>query len=234
MMNIVITGGSKGIGKAMAEKFAAAKNNIFICSRNEKELAATTNEINKKYSDSVQYFSSDLSQKNEVLKFADWLLQKKIPIDILINNAGLFVPGNVYNEPDGNLEKMMNINLFSAYHLTRALLPQMMKNKSGHIFNISSIAALKAYNNGGSYSISKYALMGFSKNLREELKLFHIKVTTVYSGAVYTSSWEGADISPQRIMEVEDIANMIYAASLLSPQACVEDIVIRPQLGDLP
>jgi short-subunit dehydrogenase len=234
MMNIVITGGSKGMGKAMAEKFAAAKNNIFICSRNEKELAATTNEINKKYSDSVQYFSSDLSQKNEVLKFADWLLQKRIPIDILINNAGLFVPGNVYNEPDGNLEKMMNINLFSAYHLTRALLPQMMKNKSGHIFNISSIAALKAYNNGGSYSISKYALMGFSKNLREELKLFHIKVTTVYSGAVYTSSWEGADILPQRIMEVEDIANMIYAASLLSPQACVEDIVIRPQLGDLP
>jgi short-subunit dehydrogenase len=233
-MNIVITGASKGMGKAMAEKFAAAKNNIFICSRNGKELAATTNEINKKYSDSVQYFSSDLSQKNEVLKFADWLLQKRIPIDILINNAGLFVPGNVYNEPDGNLEKMMNINLFSAYHLTRALLPQMMKNKSGHIFNISSIAALKAYNNGGSYSISKYALMGFSKNLREELKLFHIKVTTVYSGAVYTSSWEGADISPQRIMEVEDIANMIYAASLLSPQACVEDIVIRPQLGDLP
>jgi short-subunit dehydrogenase len=234
MMNIVITGGSKGMGKAMAEKFAAAKNNIFICSRNEKELAATTNEINKKYSDSVQYFSSDLSQKNEVLKFADWLLQKKIPIDILINNAGLFVPGNVYNEPEGNLEKMMNINLFSAYHLTRALLPQMMKNKSGHIFNISSIAALKAYNNGGSYSISKYALMGFSKNLREELKLFHIKVTTVYSGAVYTSSWEGADILPQRIMEVDDIANMIYVASSLSPQACVEDIVIRPLPGDLP
>ena len=234
MMNIVITGGSKGMGKAMAEKFAAAKNNIFICSRNEKELAATTNEINKKYSGSAQYFSADLSRKNEVLKFADWLLKKKIQIDILINNAGQFVPGNVYNEPEGNLEKMMKINLFSAYHLTRALLPQMIKNKSGHIFNISSIAALKAYHNGGSYSISKYALMGFSKNLREEMKPFHIKVTTVYSGAVYTSSWEGADILPQRIMEVDDIANMIYAASLLSPQACVEDIVIRPLLGDLP
>lgn len=234
MTNIVITGGSKGMGKAMAEKFAAAKNNIFICSRNEKELAATAHEINKKYSGSVQYFSADLSHKNEVSKFADWILKKKIKIDILINNAGQFVPGNVYNEPQGNLEKMININLFSAYYLTRALLPQMMKNKSGHIFNISSIAALKAYNNGGSYSISKYALMGFSKNLREEMKPFHIKVTTVYSGAVYTSSWEGADILPQRIMEVEDIANMIYAASLLSPQACVEDIVIRPLLGDLP
>lgn len=234
MANIVITGASKGMGKAMAVKFASAKNNIFICSRNEKELAETAGEINKKHPASVQSFAADLSDKNQVLNFAHWLFGKKIRIDILINNAGSFVPGSVYNEPDGNLEKMMNINLFSAYHLTRALLPQMMKNKSGHIFNISSIAALKAYNNGGSYSISKFALAGFSKNLREEMKPFNIKVTTVYPGAVYTSSWEGADVLPERIMEVDDIANMIVAASLLSPQACVEDIVIRPLLGDLP
>jgi short-subunit dehydrogenase len=234
MQNIVITGGSKGMGKAMGEKFAATKNNIFICSRNKKELAKTAIEINEKYAGSVEYFSADLSLKNEVLKFADWLLKKNIPIDVLINNAGSFVPGSVYNEPDGNLEKMMDVNLFSAYHLTRALLPNMMKNKSGHIFNISSIAALKAYNNGGSYSISKFAMMGFSINLREEMKPFNIKVTTVYPGAVYTSSWEGANVLPERIMEVEDIANMIFAASSLSPQACVEDIVIRPLLGDLP
>ena len=155
-------------------------------------------------------------------------------IDILINNAGQFVQGSVYNEPEGNLEKMIDINLYSAYHLTRALLPEMIENKSGHIFNICSIAALKAYDNGGSYSISKFALMGFSKNLREEMKPFNIKVTAVFPGAVYTSSWEGAGVKPERIMEVDDVANMIYAASLLSPQACVEDIVIRPLLGDLP
>ena len=76
--------------------------------------------------------------------------------------------------------------------------------------------------------------MGLSKNLREELKPYNIKVTAVYPGAVYTSSWEGSGIEPSRIMEVNDIAEMIYAASLLSPQACVEDIVIRPQQGDLP
>ena len=76
--------------------------------------------------------------------------------------------------------------------------------------------------------------MGFSKNLREEMKPFNIKVTAVFPGAVFTSSWEGADISPSRIMETEDIAEMIYTSSILSPQACVEDIVIRPLLGDLP
>lgn len=233
-MNIVITGASKGMGKAMAEKFAASKNNIFICSRNENELAATANELNKKYNGSVEYFPVDLSDKKGVLQFADWLLKKNLRIDVLINNAGQFVPGSIYNEPEGNLEKMIGINLFSAYHLTRALLPAMMEKRSGHIFNMCSIAALKAYNNGGSYSISKYALMGFSKNLREEMKPYNIKVSAIYPGAVYTSSWEGADVLPERVMEVDDIANMVYAASLLSPQACVEDLVIRPLLGDLP
>ena len=234
MKNIVITGGSKGMGKAMAAKFAEAKNNIFICSRNEEELGQTATKLHEKYNTPIQYFSADLSQKSEVMRFAEWLSTKNITVDILINNAGHFVPGSVYNEPEGNLEQMININLFSAYHLTRALLPGMMERRSGHIFNICSIAALKAYDNGGSYSISKFALMGFSKNLREEMKPFNIKVTSVFPGAVFTSSWEGANIPPSRIMEVEDIAEMIYAASILSPQACVEDIVIRPLLGDLP
>lgn len=233
-MNIVITGGSKGMGKAMAERFATSKNNIFITSRNEKELAQTANQLNQKFDAKTDFFPTDLSTKKGVLQFANWLAGKNIQPDILINNAGTFVPGSVYNEPEGNLEMMLGINLYSAYHLTRALLPGMIEKKSGHIFNICSIAALKAYSNGGSYSISKYAIMGFSKNLREEMKPFNIKVTAVYPGAVFTSSWEGADIKPERIMEVDDVASMVYAASLLSPQACVEDIVIRPILGDLP
>ena len=233
-MNIVITGGSKGMGKAMAQKFASAGNEIIICSRNENELAETSKELNEKFPGSVNYFSADLTDKSDVQKFSNYILQKNMPVDILINNAGSFLPGSVYNEEEGTLEKMIAINLYSAYHLTRALLPSMMKKKQGHIFNMCSIAALNAYSNGGSYSISKYALMGFSKNLREEMKPFNIKVTTVYPGAVYTSSWEGADIAPDRIMEVNDIAEIVYSASMLTPQACVEDIVIRPLLGDLP
>jgi short-subunit dehydrogenase len=233
-MNIVITGASKGMGKALAVKFAKPGNNIFICARNENELANTAKEIKEKNIVVVEYFAVDLSEKTSAVKFADWLSAKKITPDILINNAGRFIPGSIYNEEEGTLEKMIAINLYSAYYVTRALLPSMMKKKAGHIFNMCSIAALQAYGNGGSYSISKYALMGLSKNLREELKPYNIKVTTVYPGAVFTSSWEGSSIEHSRIMEVNDIADMIYAASLLSPQACVEDIVIRPQQGDLP
>ena len=109
----------------------------------------------------------------------------------------------------------------------------MLKAAKGHIFNICSIASLQAYPNGGSYSISKYALLGFSANLRLELKDKGIKVTAVCPGATYTNSWKGSGVSEERIMEADDIAKMIYAATQLSPQAVVEDIVLRPQLGDL-
>jgi short-subunit dehydrogenase len=109
----------------------------------------------------------------------------------------------------------------------------MMEAKSGHIFNICSIASLHAYANGGSYSISKYALAGFSRNLREEMKPHGIKVTAVYPGAAMTASWDGFNIDPKRIMEADDIAKMVYAAAHLSPMAVAEDIILRPQLGDL-
>ena len=174
-----------------------------------------------------------MSKKDTVQKFGQWVLNKASSIDVLVNNAGQFIPGSIYNEPDGLLEQLMDTNLYSAYHLTRTLLPSMMGAKLGHIFNLCSIASLQAYPNGGSYSISKFALMGFSKNLREELKPYNIKVTAVYPGAVMTESWGDFDNSKQRIMEAEDIATMIVAATRLSAQAVVEDIIIRPQLGDL-
>lgn len=232
-MNIIITGASRGIGKAIAEIFAANGHTLFLCSRGEVQLYKTLEELQLKYSTaSIMAKPCDLSNKQRADEFAEWVLSSCVP-DILVNNAGGFEPGSIYNEPEGILEKMLAINLFSAYHLTRSLLPGMIEKQTGHIFNICSIAALKAYANGGSYSISKYALHGFSKNLREEMKPHNIKVTAVFPGAVLTDSWGDFDNSSHRIMEVNDIAKMVYASSQLSPAACVEDIVIRPQLGDL-
>ncbi len=91
-------------------------------------------------------------------------------LDILVNNAGCFIPGKISEEPDGVLEKLMDTNLYSAYYLTRGLLPLLKKSNKGHIFNMCSVASILPYENGGSYSITKYALLGFSKCLREELK----------------------------------------------------------------
>ncbi len=235
-MNIVITGASKGLGRAIAEKFAGDKqgHTFFLCARNEETLKTFATELQARFQrTNIHAFACDMAVKKHVIAFAQWIQGFDMPVHILVNNAGQFIPGSIYNEADGALEQMIQVNLYSAYHLTRALLPRMMAAKTGHIFNMCSIASLKAYANGGAYSISKFALAGFSQNLREELKPFNIKVTAVYPGAAYTDSWAGSGVDPKRLMEAGDIAEMVYTASLLSPQACVEEIVLRPQLGDL-
>lgn len=230
---VVVTGASKGIGKAIADQFAAEGHSVLLCARNEATLQSCVAELKNQYPQaSINGFAADLSDKLQVQAFAAWCLQKGKP-GILVNNAGIYLPGNIRDEAEGNIEHMMNTNFYSAYHLTRLLLPAMLQQGSGHIFNICSIAALNAYDGGGSYSISKYALDGFSKNLRHELKQTGIKVTAVFPGAVLTDSWGGFDNSSNRIMEASDVASMILAATRLSPQAVVEDIVLRPQLGDL-
>jgi short-subunit dehydrogenase len=232
-MSVLITGASRGIGKAVAEVFAANNHDLFLSSRSEVALYKAMEDLQTNYpSISIKAKAFDLTDKQQAKDLGDWCLNFAVP-DILVNNAGLFEPGSTYNEPEGTLESQLAINVSGAYHLTRTLLPQMMVRRSGHIFNICSIASLAAYKNGGAYSISKFAMYGFSKNLREEMKPHNIKVTAVHPGAAYTDSWEGFDNSSKRIMEAGDIAKMIYASTQLSAAACVEDIVMRPQLGDL-
>ncbi|HYG19529.1 MAG TPA: SDR family NAD(P)-dependent oxidoreductase, partial [Ohtaekwangia sp.] len=136
-------------------------------------------------------------------------------------------------EPEGTLESMIVNNLYSAYYATRGIVPIMQDQKRGHIFNMCSIASLKAYPNGGSYAISKFALLGFSKCLREELKATGIRVTAVMPGATMTASWEGTDLPDERFMTAEDIAETIFSAYTLSGRSVVEEIIIRPQLGDI-
>ena len=237
-MNVVVTGASRGIGKAVADIFASNGHDLFLTSRSDVALYKAAEELMTKYpSVSIKAKPFDLSIKERAQQFGGWCLQQAVP-DILVNNAGTFEPGSTFIEPDGILESQIATNLYSAYHVTRKLVPKMIESTrvdgtARHIFNMCSVAALGAYKNGGAYSISKYAIYGFTKNLREEMKEYGIKVTAVHPGAVLTDSWSGFDNSSNRIMEATDIAKMIYAASQLSMQACVEDIIIRPQLGDL-
>ena len=233
-MNIIITGASRGFGRSIAEIFAANGHNLYISSRNDVGLYKAMEELTTRFPEvSIKAKPFDLSIKEQVKDLGNWILKSDISIDVLVNNAGSFEPGSVYNEPEGTVENMMAVNFYSAYHLTRLLIHKMMTQQSGHIFNMCSVASFQAYKNGGAYSISKFALAGFSKNLREEMKPHGIKVTAVYPGAAYTDSWAGSGIDAKRIMTADDVAKMVYAASQLSAQACVEDIILRPQLGDV-
>lgn len=233
-MNAVITGASKGLGKAVALMLASKGVNLALCARGEEALLALMNEIETRFPEVDIYISSvDVSVREEVQRFATEVLDHMGQVDILVNNAGIYIGGSLVDEQEGALEKMIDTNLYSAYHLTRALLPHMIQRGSGHIFNMCSVASLFAYPNGGSYSISKFALLGFSKVLREELKSKGIKVTAVLPGATWSDSWAGVDLPHERLMAAEDIARMIWAAIDTGPSAVVEEILLRPQLGDL-
>jgi short-subunit dehydrogenase len=218
----------------MAERFAEAGYDLYLTSRDGAKLDAAAAELSSRYpAGAIKCYPADMGEKSQVEAFAHWIAGSGAAVDVLINNAGQFIPGSVHDEPEGVLETLMAVNLYSAYHLTRQLLPAMIARHSGHIFNICSVASIKAYPNGGAYSITKYALAGFSANLREEMKPHGIKVTAVYPGAAYTDSWAASGIDPQRFMTAADVAEMVFSASRLSPQAAVEEILMRPQLGDL-
>jgi short-subunit dehydrogenase len=230
----IVTGASQGIGEVITEKLLSEGFSVAVCARNMEKLKRLEGRWNEKYpTASIIVYNADMSIKEEVHGFAETVLSNFPEIDVLVNNAGNYLPGKLADEPEGLLEIMLGINLYSAYRLTRKVLPAMKKEKKGHIFNICSVASLKAYPNGGSYSISKYALLGFSDNLREELKPHNIKVTSICPGATYSPSWEGSGVGPERIMEANDIATMLWSAYHTSPQANVETIVMRPVKGDI-
>lgn len=230
----VITGATKGLGRAIAEIFAEHQFDLCVCARTESDLDAMQAEWQSRFPDSVLHtFPADMGKKSEVLEFAAFVRKICPKLDVLVNNAGVFIPGSITNEREGTLETLLETNLFSAYHLTRALAPMMLAQKSGHIFNMCSIASKVAYPNGGSYSISKFALLGFSKCLREELKYEGIRVTAILPGATWSDSWRGVDFPENRLMKASDVAKAVWAAYDLSDAAVVEELVLRPQLGDL-
>ena len=230
----VITGATKGIGLAIAIALADEGYDLAICSRHEAALKSLKAELTESHPEiEILFKATDVSDKSALQAFASLVTAHWNSLDVLVNNAGVFIPGKIIEEEDGQLTRMINTNLMSAYHLTRWLLPLMLPYNSGHVFNMCSIASQIAYPNGGSYSISKFALLGFSKVLREELKTSGIRVTSVLPGATLTASWDGVDLPADRFIAASDIAEAVTSALHMSASAVVEEIIVRPQLGDI-
>jgi NAD(P)-dependent dehydrogenase (short-subunit alcohol dehydrogenase family) len=225
---IFISGASRGIGLAIARKFYSEGYLTLICSRNPENLSQAKAEMPH-----LVTFTCDISKKEEVKSLADQIVSEYGALDVLVNNGGVFLPGEIHKEDESVFEMLMATNLNSAYYFTRGLLPPMIEKQQGTIVNMCSVASLKAYPGGGSYCTSKFALLGFSKSLREEMKPNGIGVVSVMPGAVFTDSWAGANIPEERMIPAEDIATLVYTACSLSDRTVLEDIVVRPSLGDL-
>jgi short-subunit dehydrogenase len=232
-MNAIITGGSKGLGFAIACKLAAKGYNVLLTARDTNALTKACHIISTQYGVQAYAYACDLSKKENIGGLAAFCLNTFKEIHVLVNNAGVFLPGQIHKEEDGILESQIQTNLYSAYYLTRALISTITTSPNAHIINMCSIASKIAYPNGGSYSISKFALLGFSKVLREEMKPYGVKVTAIMPGAAWSDSWQGVELPYERLMSADDVATAVAACIDMSPAACVEEIILRPQLGDL-
>jgi short-subunit dehydrogenase len=231
---VIITGGTKGIGRALVYKFASEGFDVFTCARNGEDLDSLKNTILSNYA-GIQVFTqvADVSNKKGREEVVRAFTQLNRAADVLINNAGVFVQGQIHNEPEGVLETQIQTNLYSTYDITRGVIGRMIENKRGSIFNICSIASIMPYANGGSYSVSKFAMLGMTKVLREEMKPYNIRVTAVLPGATLTASWDGVDLPEERFIKPEDVADSIFGIYKLSDHTVVEELLLRPQLGDI-
>lgn len=233
-MNAIVSGGTKGIGKAAVMHLAANGYNVSFCSRNEEEIQNLLIELEESYPDlHFHGMKADMEKMEEVIDFAEFASKAHDTIDVLVNNAGLYIPSSLLSEDEGILERQMRVNVYAPHFLSKFFASRMMKQGKGYIFNICSVAGLNPVLSAGSYSISKAALHSLTKALRQELLNFGVKVTAIIPGSTLTDSWSGTDIPSERFILADDIALSIISCLQMSAGANVEEIIIRPLKGDI-
>lgn len=229
----VVTGGTKGIGRSIIELLASKGFEVITNGRNAAELDALAQEILTNTGKKVHTYVADFEHKNEVFAFAEFVYKTCSEISILVNNAGVFIPGQSLQEEDGVYEKEIAVNLSAPYYLTRKLFPLLLESRDAYIFNMCSTASFTAYVNGGSYCISKFGLLGFTKVLREELKSKRIGVSAIMPGATLTNSWAGSTLPEAHFMQPENVANALWMAWENRKTMVMEEIILRPYPGDI-
>ncbi|TKC03635.1 SDR family oxidoreductase [Pedobacter frigoris] len=226
-MNAIVTGATRGIGKAIAVKLAETGYNLALCSRNADELEQVTEELQHTNARIFTY-QADCSIKTEVYAFCNAVQQEFESIDVLVNNAGIYFPGLLLDEADDQFEKQINLNLNAVYYLSKFFGKMMREQQKGHIFNICSIASKQIVENAGSYSVTKAALLSLNHVFREELSKYNVKVTAILPGSTLTSSWEGTTIPHERFVQPDDIAKTIHTILNLSSGVNVDEVTIKP------
>lgn len=230
---VVVTGASHGIGRAVAVAFAGESDaRLALLSRNES-LLEETRALCRERGAEAEYFICDVTDDGAVAGAAETIRERWGAPDVLVNNAGLYEPGPVSDTSAETFREQVDVNLTSAFTVTKSFLEGMLERRSGHVFFMCSVASIKGYPGGAAYCAAKHGLLGLSRALREETKANGLRVTALIPGATFTKSWEGAGLPEERFMPVEDVAAALLSAFHMSERSVVEEILLRPQLGDV-
>lgn len=230
---IWITGGSSGIGKATAKEFARTGSKVFVSSRRKSELERLNNEM-KVENLSVEIFPCNIASSSNVDQTVKKILATN-KIDCLINNAGItsfkLAAENSINE----IDDIIHTNLLGPIYSIKSVLPSMIKQGGGTIINILSVVTKKVFSRSSAYSASKHGLIGYTNSLREEVRKYNIRIINVIPGATQTLMWtaEMREKYGDRMMTVEEIAQVIVWLYLQKGNIVTEEIVLRPIVGDL-
>ena len=222
----VITGGSKGIGAAIANDLGDAGAIVVICGRSLSSLEKTVKSLEPKDAHAVRCDVTDLASVNAA---ADEIIRQFGRVDILVNNAGVGgFSSPLHKLPPEDWNNILNTNLRGVFYCIRAFASKMIEAKSGHIVNISSLAGKNALPNGAAYAASKWGLNGLTYSVAEELRGHGIRVSVVCPGTVNTdlSPHEGKDKS--RMLQPEDVAHAVRMLVTQAPQSFVSEVLVRP------
>lgn len=231
-MKALITGGSRGIGKAIAEELVRAGHDILLVARNPETLERTATQLKSQTSTEVRRFVCDVGKTNEIEALRKYCVENSFVPDVLVLNAGIFIEGSLTKSPPEAFHETLNVNFLSIFHTVR-LFCDSLRPRGGRIILIGSTAAYEPYPIGPLYGVAKWALRGYANNLRRELMKEGVGVTFIAPGGTLTDLWAGEDLPPKRLLEPSDIGKLVAAILSLSQQAVVEELIVRPMLGDI-
>jgi NADP-dependent 3-hydroxy acid dehydrogenase YdfG len=234
---ILVTGATSGLGKAIAEKFAAADYNCIITGRRKQRLEELAATLSSNNNIKVLPLAFDVSKKEEVFDTINNLSEEWRNIDVLVNNAGLAAGRDPFDEASlDDWETMIDTNVKGLLYISKAVIPLMKKNKKGHIINIGSTAAKEVYKDGNVYCATKFAVNAISQAQRIDLLPHRIKVTCINPGAVDTEfsivRFKGDTQKADAVYEgyeplhAEDVADTIFYCAALPGHVCINDLVI--------
>jgi len=226
----LITGASKGIGFAVAKRFAPMLSVLHLVARGNDDLQKAAENL-KRPGLSIHLHAVDLTSQEGVELLAKAVKDTTSTLDVLVNNAGVYLPGSLVGENRSDLRYMMNLNVLSHYDLINALEDCFLPGS--YIFEMSSVAAKKLFLGKPGYSISKHAQGAMIEALRNEMRPRGVRVTSVMPGPTWSHSWEGAEFPKQRLLEACHVADLMFAAWQLPKEAVLEELVIRPFDGDI-
>ncbi len=231
---ILITGASQGIGAAIARVFAreVPGARLALVARNARNLRGVARAC-AELGATAEAFACDVSDEAAVAALAAAVTKRLGRVDVLVNNAGKFVAAPFATMAVAEFDRLIAANLRSVFLVSRAFVPAMARRGRGDVFNMSSIAGLGAYPGGAGYCAAKFGVTGLSAVMRAELRDRGVRVCCVHPGATHSPSWAGSGVPARRIMPAEDVARAFLDVYRLSRRTVVEEIILRPQLGDL-